>query len=733
VAEAWGLGIQQASHWSEKRTGERKEEQKSLTAVCFMFCSISDAMTAHNTENTYSIAVEEGEGLGLNLWLFDERVRVKSFFRNEGTMLTAEKSGLCSIGDILVGIDEDISLFQGLLLEQVVDLVKSRRRPFFLRFVQQQQQQQHQQPRLISTTLSSVAKKAMNAANGAYDLLSSSFSPSSSSTPSPLTPTPPFADLDTPTHAHMEEEEETEELVALPLLEDLLSSPSVVCALHVFFSRKYARLPRLDEKEDLDLLRGSIRDFRREFGIKGSAKLLAKVLALVPPSISIHKHLAALGDEIPPPQPKCFAAVFFGQGITSISSLETSREQCDDEEQGDEGGDVLREASLPIDLSAFLLGLELTPSKQQLLSLQVGGYRIVIRKLDRALWTAKNKRTQNQRFGCIFVSSASPSQGGDVFSTRFLRTLAGSVEQVSPKLDADKDIKQLPSIAALITSRSSCKEEEIVATSELEFAIVLELLTPRSLAALLVAMLLELKIVLVSSNSISSHTYLVEVLQACLRPLAWPHMLCPWLPTTLVENGNGALLNCPFPFIIGFSQSSSSPILPDSLCVFDLDSGAMRLPSTFASHFRVGRRLVATLEALFKPAFSGCDTFPLNNIELVSSSLSTSDHRGRMIVKECNAFVNDLLAIDQLSLHARIVTLDGDGEEGLQCATTKSTSSSQYETEEIVFFDEASFTSASVVGNGNAIFIASFLRTQAFSNFLVQEISTTSKSNKSER
>lgn len=127
--------------------------------------------------------------------------------------------------------------------------------------------------------------------------------------------------------------------------------------------------------------------------------------------------------------------------------------------------------------------------------------------------------------------------------------------------------------------------------------LLIESLSPRNLIKVFTHLLLEKKVLLVSSRY-TVLTLFGQALCALLRPLSWSHVYAPLLPRKMLD-----LLMCPTPFLLGihrdYAFKSDFPFVAD-LCVVDLDwdevnsSEACHLPRTIQDSLFAGLKLACS-------------------------------------------------------------------------------------------------------------------------------------------
>jgi hypothetical protein len=143
------------------------------------------------------------------------------------------------------------------------------------------------------------------------------------------------------------------------------------------------------------------------------------------------------------------------------------------------------------------------------------------------------------------------------------------------------------------------------AASDIDANLVFETLNPRNIVTIFLAVLLEVKIVVVSSVSLTASLVLGEWLRRAMLPLNMCHLYIPVLPQSFAAD----LLECPAPFFLGIRRDSFdiNKISKDVMIV-DLDCGTVHLPANFQTNWlRAGKGLVRWLDVLLRPRFTLSD------------------------------------------------------------------------------------------------------------------------------
>ena len=221
---------------------------------------------------------------------------------------------------------------------------------------------------------------------------------------------------------------------------------------------------------------------------------------------------------------------------------------------------------------------------------------------------------------------------------------------------------------SITSKRNDCS------TPDYNSAVVLEALSAKNLVTVLIAFLLEYRIVVVSSKSLSAATHLGEWLKDAIRPLNYTHVYSPLVP----PNIGLQLIHCPAPFFIGMKRSSlidevvelederdreknkgrrnkSSSNRDNSGCgllVVDMDRDECSIPLDLCTPVRAARVFIRALELILHPQLSHCDELIM--LKPSKSALHTADN----VMHLCKTFVNSML------LGSKLCSLDvDDGEE----------------------------------------------------------------------
>ena len=212
------------------------------------------------------------------------------------------------------------------------------------------------------------------------------------------------------------------------------------------------------------------------------------------------------------------------------------------------------------------------------------------------------------------------------------------------------------------TSTADGKIDDTVSDNGADFnsIIVFDALSPKNVVTVLIAFLLEYRIVAVSSRALSASTHLGEWLKNVIYPLKYAHVYSPLVPPSIGLQ----LIHCPAPFFIGMRRSSKideivelederdreknegrrgKPALPrDSNCgllLVDLDRDECSMPHDLCSLVRSARVLIRALESLLYPHLYNCDE--------VDAGVKKEECRPAKLAhdatKLCMSFVSSLL------------------------------------------------------------------------------------------
>ena len=119
------------------------------------------------------------------------------------------------------------------------------------------------------------------------------------------------------------------------------------------------------------------------------------------------------------------------------------------------------------------------------------------------------------------------------------------------------------------------------------FTVPLQVLTLEHVVALFTYVLLERRVLLVSSQ-LTTLTLVSEALRVLLCPLSWSHVFVPVLPHTLIDT-----VQCPTPFLMGIHSSEYTDDLPivGDMCVCNLDKSTISdVAGATDEHLHPGQR-----------------------------------------------------------------------------------------------------------------------------------------------
>lgn len=191
------------------------------------------------------------------------------------------------------------------------------------------------------------------------------------------------------------------------------------------------------------------------------------------------------------------------------------------------------------------------------------------------------------------------------------------------------------------------------AAYDFDVEMVLRALNPRNFVTILIAFILEHKIVVISSR-LTLLTAFGELLKLIISPMRWSHIYIPIVPVEL----SSQLLQCPTPFFVGMHREyfDGSVVSPD-ICLVDMDNDIIRTPQELGKAPLAGRRLARSLDRILRPALYHCDdailepsifealTYDSKNfsIELSPICASVGMVLSREIIRLCKLFVADIL------------------------------------------------------------------------------------------
>ena len=224
-------------------------------------------------------------------------------------------------------------------------------------------------------------------------------------------------------------------------------------------------------------------------------------------------------------------------------------------------------------------------------------------------------------------------------------------------------------------------------------SLVMSLLSPYSIARIMSQLLLERKIILVSSNK-STLVYVSEFFRDVLKPLNWTHVYAPLLPHALIDN-----LECPTPFIMGnIGYVESFQVLDlmktdDTICVVDLNKGIVH------ANRNVEMSSISFVKKLANEIMNAGVYCKLNCHDECSESNESRD-----VGSICRAAVQSLI----FDYKDYVISFDL-----ARSGTSKLAN--------VVLFDDAAFQKSrakSVYQRGMQKFYASFTQTQLFSSLI---------------
>ena len=227
--------------------------------------------------------------------------------------------------------------------------------------------------------------------------------------------------------------------------------------------------------------------------------------------------------------------------------------------------------------------------------------------------------------------------------------------------------------ATVINSLRKFADAEVIASSssssrygeqakDYNSKLILDALSPKNLVTVLVAFLLEYRIVVVSSRSLSAATHLGEFLKEAIYPLKYSHVYSPLVPPSIGLQ----LIHCPAPFFIGMKRSSAIDEVIElederdreknigrrnrnasgrdhgcGLLVVDMDRDECSLPQDLCAPVRAAKVLIRALESLLHPELSNCDE--ITKVSGRQHDLSSSDTLIMRVLDLCGQFVTSTL------------------------------------------------------------------------------------------
>lgn len=195
-------------------------------------------------------------------------------------------------------------------------------------------------------------------------------------------------------------------------------------------------------------------------------------------------------------------------------------------------------------------------------------------------------------------------------------------------------------------------------SGDYDSSIVFDALSPKNLVTVLIAFLLEYRIVAVSSRTLSASTHLGEWLKDAIYPLKYAHVYSPLVPPCIGLQ----LIHCPAPFFIGMKRTSKIDEVVESederdrekikgrrgktagskdstcgLLLVDLDRDECSMPQDLCLLVKSARFLIRALEDLLYPQLCCCD-------EVIGiEKESTGPVKGYQARNLCRKFVRSLL------------------------------------------------------------------------------------------
>jgi hypothetical protein len=235
-------------------------------------------------------------------------------------------------------------------------------------------------------------------------------------------------------------------------------------------------------------------------------------------------------------------------------------------------------------------------------------------------------------------------------------------ECARPSFKLERNNSSSPNVASfcdsdpdLITGSNSTSADR---SGDYDSSIVFDALSPKNLVTVLIAFLLEYRIVAVSSRTLSASTHLGEWLKDAIFPLKYAHVYSPLVPPCIGLQ----LIHCPAPFFIGMKRTSKinevvesederdrekirgrrgkSLSSKDSSCgllLVDLDRDECSMPQDLCLLVTSARVLIKALEDLLYPRLCCCD-------EIIGIEKdSKASFKGIQALQLCRQFVGSLL------------------------------------------------------------------------------------------
>lgn len=122
--------------------------------------------------------------------------------------------------------------------------------------------------------------------------------------------------------------------------------------------------------------------------------------------------------------------------------------------------------------------------------------------------------------------------------------------------------KSTPHRRTLIKYENSITSSRHSKVDNFDFSVLMSKIKIKLLIQLFIAILLEQKIVIVTSN-VCENAVIIEILQTLLYPMKWN-----LFNVAVITADNYEFLDAPFPYIIGMSQDTWSKIKSSSLISF---------------------------------------------------------------------------------------------------------------------------------------------------------------------
>lgn len=252
------------------------------------------------------------------------------------------------------------------------------------------------------------------------------------------------------------------------------------------------------------------------------------------------------------------------------------------------------------------------------------------------------------------------------------------------------------------------------AMSNDQLAIISELVTARSLAVLLTALLLERSVMLVYSSSgmTPAVDLLIQFLTSVISPLKWCHITDP--------STSASMLDCPFPFITGVVRSNLSKNFLEEdarlhVLIFDLEYSSFRfpLPDIVQQNLHVMKMCVKECDVVLRPRFHGAAVTDEPNYA-----------RMRSVAAIVRSLIKNMLhglweaTVDTRTFHVLLSNHEAPHKPRSQSTSLLSPSESQ--SEGIVVFHETMWLQTKPEPLRS--FLEEFIRTQHLSNFLLSKV-----------